>query len=414
VTYFQGIVNGIIGTLVCLGCFAGLWWLYSAPTINPQTSKPEAPAKVEQILKEDQITGMKLTPEAERRLGIETARIESQSIRRVRSYGGEVMVPVGHTILVSAPVSGVLKAPPTGPPPVGKSVKKGQTIFLLAPLLTPEARTTLATARVDADGKYEAARHDVEVKKLALDRAKRLVEQQAAAKRTLEEAQASYDIATRSLEAFRGQREVLMKIASEVERGTAEPLPIVAPEDGILRTLTATPGQNVHAGAALFEVVDLSVVWIRVPVYAGDLPDIAADQPARVGDTTLRSDVPMQLAQPVPAPPSANALAGTADLYYELPNINSPLAPGQRVALTLSLRGDEKGPTVPASAIVYDIHGGTWVYEKTGPSAYARRRVQVRYVLGDRAVLAATTSPGMLVATTGAAELFGTEVGFSK
>jgi hypothetical protein len=54
------------------------------------------------------------------------------------------------------------------------------------------------------------------------------------------------------------------------------------------------------------------------------------------------------------------------------------------------------------------------VYEKTGDRSYTRRRVVVRYVAADTAVLESGPPPGTTVVTAGAAELFGTETGFSK
>ncbi|MBY0513497.1 MAG: hypothetical protein K2P78_06255, partial [Gemmataceae bacterium] len=64
--------------------------------------------------------------------------------------------------------------------------------------------------------------------------------------------------------------------------------------------------------------------------------------------------------------------------------------------------------------VVYDVHGGGWVYERTAARTYARRRVIVSSVAGDAAVLAAGPPPGTPVVTAGAAELFGAETGFSK
>jgi multidrug efflux pump subunit AcrA (membrane-fusion protein) len=419
-TYRQGIVTGVVGALFIAAVAAGAWWILASPRTTTAADKPVPPATVTpSTLKEDQILTIKLTPDAEKRLGIETGHVEIKPTRRMRVYGGEVTVPAGGTIIVSAPLGGILKAPESGVPLAGRAVKTGDTVFLLAPLLTPESRTTLATARVDAEGKYESARTDADNKKLALDRARKLVEQQAGSKKALEEAQAAYDIALRSADAFKGQRDLLKKVAGEVDRGTAEPLPITAPENGILRAMTALPGQNVHAGASLFEVVDLRTVWIRVPIYVGELGDIAPDEPVQVGSPTARPGEPTCTAQPVVAPPSANPLAGTADLTYELVPREGALAPGQRVAVTIPQRGEEKGSTVPWSAVIHDIYGGTWVYEKTGTddkknTTYVRRRVQVRYVLNDLAVLASGPPAGSTIVTTGAAELFGTEVGFSK
>ena len=54
------------------------------------------------------------------------------------------------------------------------------------------------------------------------------------------------------------------------------------------------------------------------------------------------------------------------------------------------------------------------VVEKTGERSYTRRRVVVRYVAADTAVLESGPPPGTAVVTAGAAELFGTETGFSK
>jgi hypothetical protein len=64
--------------------------------------------------------------------------------------------------------------------------------------------------------------------------------------------------------------------------------------------------------------------------------------------------------------------------------------------------------------VIHDIYGGTWVYEATGEREYVRRRVTVRYVIENTAVLAAGPDAGKKVVVAAAAELFGTETGFSK
>jgi membrane fusion protein, heavy metal efflux system len=64
--------------------------------------------------------------------------------------------------------------------------------------------------------------------------------------------------------------------------------------------------------------------------------------------------------------------------------------------------------------VVYDIHGGTWVYEQVGPRRYTRRRVVVGYTVGTDAVLASGPSAGAKVVTAGVQELFGAETGFVK
>jgi multidrug efflux pump subunit AcrA (membrane-fusion protein) len=200
----------------------------------------------------------------------------------------------------------------------------------------------------------------------------------------------------------------------EVESGTTAPLPIESPRAGLLRSVTALPGQNVPAGAALFEVVDLTRIWVRVPVYVGDLPRIDTTAEAGVGALSSQLSTPPRPAQPATAPPSASAAAGTVDLFYELPNDPPALSPGQRVSVNLPLNEEAESLTAPWSAVVIDIYGGTWLYEQTAELEFIRRRALVRYVADDTAVLSHGPPPGTPVVVAGAAELFGTETGFTK
>ena len=85
--------------------------------------------------------------------------------------------------------------------------------------------------------------------------------------------------------------------------------------------------------------------------------------------------------------------------------------PGQKLAVMVPLRGRAESLVVPFKAVLYDVHGGAWVYKQLDERVYARQRVSVEYVDGDNAVLVAGPEPGSKVVTDGAAELFGTEFG---
>ena len=87
------------------------------------------------------------------------------------------------------------------------------------------------------------------------------------------------------------------------------------------------------------------------------------------------------------------------------------LRPGERVLVELPLKSTETGLVVPESAVLYDIHGATWVYEDLGDNAYARRRIQIARHAGDRVIVSRGIGEGTKVVTAGAAELFGTEFG---
>lgn len=414
-TYRSGVLTGVLASALLAGTAAAVWWLVASGAAAPLKVAPAPPpASVPKILKEEQVNAITLTPEALQRLGLHTAAVERKPVRRTRVYGGEVTVPPGYTVVVSAPLSGMLRCRDGKMPQAGRTVTKGQTIFQLFPLLTPEARANLATARIEADGQVKSTQTQVEATRIALDRARRVFQSEAGSRRAVDDAQAQFDLAQKAADAAVARRDLLEKVVGEVESGTAAPIAVEAPEDGVLRSVTALAGQNVPAGATLFEVVDLSRVWVRVPVYVGDRAVVDAGADAAVSDLGGRPGGSSHAARPANAPPSANPAAGTVDLFYELDNRAVKYSPGQRVEASLPLKGEAESLTVPWAAVLHDIHGGTWVYEHTGERTFTRRRVVVRYVIGDTAVLAFGPPAGTRVVTDGAAELFGAETGFSK
>ncbi len=407
-----GVITGAVVTLLVAA--AGWWIVYRPAPASSATTTAVKPATVAHILKEETVNTITLTPEATQRLGITTAPITIKPTRRTRSYSGEVTIPAGRAIIVAAPLGGILQAPTTGVPSPGAVVRKGQSVMMLLPLLTPEARTTIASARVDADGQVNIAKNNLDAARIALERAQKMLRDMAGSQRNVDEAKATFDNAGKTLEAATARRDLLIKIAGEADKGTAAPIPMDAPADGMLRAVNALPGQNVPGGAALFEVVDLTNVWIRVPVYVGDGKEIDTAADAAIGELVTKAGATTHSAKPVVAPPTANAVAATSDIYYELDNRATRFSPGQRVGVTLALTGAATSPTIPWSSVVIDIHGGTWVYEQTAANVYVRRRVIVRHVSDGVAALASGPSTSTQVVITGAAELFGTEIGFSK
>lgn len=423
-SYRSGVITGVVATLLLGGAAAAGWWMLAAKPGESAKSAQPIPATVPKPFKEGEATGVTLTAAAEERLAIQLGAVKSERVARVRLYGGEVTVPPGQSVVVSAPLAGVLKSA-AAIPAAGTVVKQGSPLFQLLPILDPVGRANLTASKVDAQGQVENAQEQLRAANIALDRAKKVLASGAGSQRMVDEAQAQVDLATKTLEAAAARSKLLNDVVGQVETGATSAVTIDAPTDGVLRSVSALPGQTVAAGAPLFEVVKLDHVWVRTPVYVGDAADVDLSRPAQVGSLTGRPGEPTRTAAPVRTPPTATAAAGTVDLYFALDNRNgSPTAagavrdhfydPGQRVGVTLSLKDPAESLTVLASAVVYDIHGGGWVYEKTGDRHYSRRRVVVRHTSEGRAVLASGPPIGTAVVTAGAAELFGTETGFSK
>jgi hypothetical protein len=69
---------------------------------------------------------------------------------------------------------------------------------------------------------------------------------------------------------------------------------------------------------------------------------------------------------------------------------------------------------VPYGAILYDLHGETWLYTNPEPLIFIRASIVIDSIDGDKAILIEGPSIGTDVVTVGAAELFGAETGVSK
>jgi cobalt-zinc-cadmium efflux system membrane fusion protein len=387
------------------------------------------PAKVTKIAQEEELNTVELSPEAEKRLGVTLGTVETGPVGRLRGFGAEIVLPPGATMIVSSPVAGKLEAPSAAAvPKVGMLVQKGQAVFQLIPMLSPEravltpaervrfaeAKNAVATARIDAAGQVTQFDVQVDAAKINLDRAERLFKEQVGTARAVDDAKAQLNMAQKSLDAAQSRQRLLDKLQLDEEAGVQRPLEIESPHDGMLRSVSAAVGEVVTLGAPLFEVLDFDPVWVKVPVYVGEVERIASAEPARISRLGEPVGASTRTALTVSAPPTALALASAVDLYYELPNPKGEFRPGERVVAQLKLAGEETGISIPWSAVIHDINGGTWVYVRAAEHRFARRRVQVRYVLGDRAVLAEGLPQGTSVVAAGAVELFGTEFGFAK
>ncbi len=373
------------------------------PRADEQKAPP--PAKVENAVKEGDLATITLTAEAESRLGIETAAVELESISQTRTLGGEIVLPPDSAIIVSAPVAGTVVAPQSGGAvSAGAMVKKGEEIFRLIPMLAPERNLKPQAEKevADAEIRFDAA-------KTRLFRAEQLLRDKAGSQKAVDQVKEEVALAESALKTA---KEKLDRILAYPLEGDT-PVSVISPQDAMVQKVNVGIGQKVAATTPMFEIASLDSVWVRAPVYAGDAGSIDRKKSAQVRDLGASDAEPALTAIPVAAPPSANANAATVDLYFQLSKLGK-FRPGERVSVTLAITGAEESLVVPHSAIIHDIHGGEWVYENVAPQKYTRRRVEVKYIAGERAVLARGPRAGARVATVGVAELFGTEFGPGK
>lgn len=346
-------------TMKLMFLLASAGWLLAAVSGQSADSAPAAkPSPPAKVITENDLTTITLKPEAEQRLGITTALLEVKKIERHRLLGGELLLPLGRADATAN---------------AGASNK---SIFSLLPAMTPAELMRVGEMQVDADGQTAATKVEVDAAKIAFDRAQNLVANSVGTQRSVDDARARVQLAEVALNTARARRALL--------------------------------------GAPLFDAVRQDVLWVRVSLYSGDLNLVNRSAAANISSIGGHRNEPPRAAKSVVVPFSPSAAPATVDLFYEVENTDGQLRPGEKVSVALPLQGEAESSVVPAAAVLYDIHGGTWVYENTAPQTFIRRRIEVRFVNKGDAVLSRGPKPGIKIVTAGAAELFGTEFEIGK
>lgn len=330
------------------------WAAFQLEAAEPTTSN--GPAQVVGKVSEAELATIILTPRAEERLALRTVRVEERDMRRTRMFPGEIILP----LVESMPGNSGLKS----------------SVFWMKPPVTPDARVQLVKSQLDADGEVEKARIRLETTGVVLARSQQLLGDKAGSARAVDEAEADVKLAETDLRTAQAKRDFL--------------------------------------GPSLLETARQGRLWVRVPVYAGDLPRIRTDLDATAVGLARKPGATQQAVKPIPAPPSANPEAATIDLFYQLKDDSAGFRLGERVGVNIILTDEERSSVIPWSAVVHDVNGGAWVYENIEPRKYARRRVQVKFVVDGVAALSNGPKPGTKIVSEGVAELFGTEFGVGK
>ncbi|MCF7976370.1 MAG: efflux RND transporter periplasmic adaptor subunit [Phycisphaerae bacterium] len=392
------------------GLAGGLAWGLAGGCAKKEPSKPKppAPAKITNAVKELELTTVTLTPEAQSRLGIETVAVEFRSMDMPRTFGGEIVPVPGESVTVSAPLSGVLLslAGANGLMP-GQGVTPGQPLHRL--LLSLPQKDLLTVQQ-----EVSAQQVELDLAQETVTRARQLLQDKVGSVRQLNEAQARLATASAALTAAQTQLKLLQNGDIDFAADGLASLNLKSPIAGVIQQVFVAPGQTVTSGQSLVSISGLNPVWVKVPVYVGELARVESDNSARVHRLSDWAGTEYQEARPVSLPVGANPETATVDLFYELDNAAQVYRIGQKVAVTLTRTARQQALVVPYASILYDMYGSAWIYIQTDPQVYRRERVQLQYVLEDQAVLSRGPGVGTKVVSAGAAELFGTEFGVGK
>ncbi len=244
---------------------------------------------------------------------------------------------------------------------LGDSVKAGQKLAIVRSVEFGEARAALPKAQAA----YEVAKSNYE-------RQEKLRSEGIASDRAYLDAKAELSQARALRDAARAGLSVFGSGAS----GGAE-FALLSPIDGIITSRHATFGESIDPDDTLFEVADLSHVWVVGRVYEQDIA--VARVGARVLFRTHAYRDKQWSGELSYVASTLDETTRTLEIRMELDNDDGALKPGMFARLTLASDTKKDALTVPAAAI--QTHQGEKIaFVDEGGGRFERRVVQLGIV----------------------------------
>lgn len=396
------LLAGVGGAAAAGGFLAGRWTVPPVPE-RPAAAAPEEPLPAE----------VELSPEAARNFGLQIAPVERRPlVRTVRVTG-----MVGFNELRLAHINPLARGRVQSVEvTVGQRVRTGQRLAVLDALDLAEARHQFASAQAA----LRQAEAETATARASLQRAESLVRTGALAqsdveRRRAELARTEAAVQTRTVE-VEHWREMLSRYspAAAGNQGGPEAVSlagttpadargaILAPFDGAVLSIGATPGELVDTGREIFALADLSTVWVQADlperelgaVHPGAAVSIAVEAypgrrfPGRVAYIADQLDL----------------RTGTAKVRCEIPNPDGALKVNMFATVEIEAPLGREGLVVPDAAL-QRVDDQPVVFVQVAENRFARRDIRPGLRQAGLTEITDGLEPGEVVATEGSFRL---------
>ena len=320
---------------------------------------------------------------------------------QIVSTGRVVPAPENHAFVAPA-VAGVIGARRL--PSLGQLVREGDVIAVLiqTPTAAESAQIAVEQARVESErrGLAEArteALAQTELFRSEAARAERLFDAGAYSLRQLERARTDLAVAEAGLAAVEARLEGLARPPAPA---TYE---VRAPITGTVVGVSKRFGDQVQAGEAILEIVNMGTVWVEAPIFERDLGRL--DENPRAAFTTptfpgreFTSDVLVDSGSVIDAETRA------ATFVFEAPNPDRALRIGMQTNIRLDANEEVDVLLIPREAVL-DHEGADIVYVLLSGEEFQRRDVTLGDAYGGMVAVVSGLEPGERVVTQGAYQL---------
>lgn len=343
---------------------------------------------------------LEMTAAAQRNIGLQVQPAEIQELKEYLEVPGTVQAidsRVGHVRpLAKGRLQSVLVK-------VGDRVRRGQVLAEFDNVEAGELVTQLEVANAD----IARLRVQSAVSKKQLDRTRDLVKIGASPQKDLDSSQAEVDALEASI---RGQEGVIQGIRARLQRFGVKDMqshrasltPVESPFDGIVIAAQLAPGAVADQTTDLFQIADLSRVWVQAEVYEKDLARIRVGQTAFIsvdtypdqkftGDVTYIGDI-------------LDPKTRTTKVRCEVANPGTKLKLDMFAKVSLPTTFSRRTLAIPAAAI-QQLEKENIVFVRTGPTNFEERKVQLGRTVNQLTEITAGLKPGDPVVSNGAFHL---------
>jgi Cu(I)/Ag(I) efflux system membrane fusion protein len=318
-------------------------------TVTPEVKKPAAESR-------EDIPQVEISPEQQKLIGVKTVKVDIRPLQKTIRTVGRLEADESKLATVNTKIEGWIEK--LYVEATGSYIKKGQP---LVDIYSPELVATqqeflnaLKWAKQSSDSKQEKDKNSSTDLSL-------LLAQDAAA----------------TLEASR-QRLLLWDISAgqikkiEESGKPIRTLTLYSPVNGFITQKMAVLGMKVMPGEKLFDVADLSSIWVIADIYEYELPLI------KVGNRALitMSYLPGKglYSQIDYIYPTISAETRTIKVRLKLPNHNNQLKPQMFTNVEIKINLGKK-LMIPESAVI-DTGKGTVAYVDLGNGTFEPREIK--------------------------------------
>lgn len=330
-------------------------------------------------------------------MDFDSAEVSEKLFREsLPAFGTIVSRADGETVL-HAPISGRLIAPGNIFPSFGTQVSQGQKLGAIVPKLDQaNDPATLNLAVTQAELALDFAKKD-------LERLTRLFSQEAVPQNRVRQAELQVQQTTADLKAAR-QRVRQLTASQKGSQRNLNGLDLYAPLSGNVIQSYVFPGSLVQEGDPLFQIADLSRMWLQVNIPEANIHRVT--QASGAWFTVDGLDKVFEIhgehgGKRIALGGQIDPQKRTVPLIFEVPNPQGHLRKGMFAKVSVLTGKEGHGLSVPASAIIEEA-GLPCVYVHVQGETFERRTIKPGIRDGNDVQILAGLKAGERVVTKGA------------